>query len=291
MSENREEVPEDYLCPITNEVMTNPVVAADGNTYQKGNIAEWVMRGKRNSPLTGELLSDTKFYDNLLVKKMVRKFFERRFKSKESLKPDPNLYFDEKQQLVKDLLKQLEDMKTHLIEVLKGKENSDLDLKGENSKLNEEDRKLKSLIKKNRLSLLLKTESGIKQPKSNSIEINIYPDVKNLNTAEVKIPDQINIQTKKIPLGTELNRPFKSIHTLEGHSNSVYCLTKLSDNEIASGSYDTTIRVWKRDKGNFTLIDTLEGHSNWVTCLTKLSDNEIASGSSDNTIRVWSNSL
>ena len=50
------EIPRDYLCPITQDMMENPVVAADGHSYEQSAIHEWLRRGNRVSPLTGERL-------------------------------------------------------------------------------------------------------------------------------------------------------------------------------------------------------------------------------------------
>jgi hypothetical protein len=32
MFNNEENIPQDYICPITNEIMEDPVVAADGHS-------------------------------------------------------------------------------------------------------------------------------------------------------------------------------------------------------------------------------------------------------------------
>jgi hypothetical protein len=36
--------------------MLDPVVTADGHTYERSAIVDWFQRGKRTSPLTGEPL-------------------------------------------------------------------------------------------------------------------------------------------------------------------------------------------------------------------------------------------
>ena len=46
------EVPDDYICPITAEIMTDPVSTADGFTYEREAISEW-LRTKDTSPRTG----------------------------------------------------------------------------------------------------------------------------------------------------------------------------------------------------------------------------------------------
>lgn len=67
MSNINEEIPEKYLCPITQEIMTDPVVAADGQTYQMDSIKEWLNRGKIKSPLTGVILPNTILPDNIFA--------------------------------------------------------------------------------------------------------------------------------------------------------------------------------------------------------------------------------
>ena len=48
-------VRDEFLCPITFEIMQDPVVAADGHSYERSAITKW-MQTKDNSPRTGEAL-------------------------------------------------------------------------------------------------------------------------------------------------------------------------------------------------------------------------------------------
>ena len=43
MTEIKEEM-QHLLCPITQEIMTEPVVAADGHTYEKKAIEAWLYK-------------------------------------------------------------------------------------------------------------------------------------------------------------------------------------------------------------------------------------------------------
>ncbi|PNG62135.1 putative U-box domain-containing protein 53, partial [Tetrabaena socialis] len=45
-----------FLCPITQDIMTDPVMATDGYTYERAAIVEWMAR-KATSPLTNQPLS------------------------------------------------------------------------------------------------------------------------------------------------------------------------------------------------------------------------------------------
>ena len=49
------DVPNEFRCPISLEIMTNPVICQDGMTYEKASITKW-FRTKTTSPLTREEL-------------------------------------------------------------------------------------------------------------------------------------------------------------------------------------------------------------------------------------------
>ncbi|XP_043475766.1 F-box/WD repeat-containing protein 1A-like [Leptopilina heterotoma] len=67
------------------------------------------------------------------------------------------------------------------------------------------------------------------------------------------------------------------------HENSVN-VVDLNEKYIASGSTDTTIKLWNRS--TFRIHSTLTGHIRGITCL-KYENNIIVSGSADQTIRIW----
>jgi hypothetical protein len=57
------EAPEWRTCPITAEVMLEPVLAADGFLYDRSSIEQWIATGAHSSPMTnapmsGSLTSD-----------------------------------------------------------------------------------------------------------------------------------------------------------------------------------------------------------------------------------------
>eukprot|EP01117_Protostelium_nocturnum_P016461 TRINITY_DN650_c0_g1_i13.p1 TRINITY_DN650_c0_g1~~TRINITY_DN650_c0_g1_i13.p1 ORF type:complete len:502 (-),score=228.09 TRINITY_DN650_c0_g1_i13:47-1552(-) len=71
------EIPDEFLCPITQEPMSNPVMASDGHTYERAAIEEWFGRRKRTSPMTGADLDDLKLVPNHTVKSMIQGFIEK----------------------------------------------------------------------------------------------------------------------------------------------------------------------------------------------------------------------
>ena len=70
------EPPDEYVCPITQDVMIDPVIAADGHTYERAAIARWFEAGKRTSPKTGGELESTALLPNHIVRRLVLEWRE-----------------------------------------------------------------------------------------------------------------------------------------------------------------------------------------------------------------------
>ena len=68
-------VPDDYMCPITAEIMTDPVSTLDGFTYEREAITEW-LRTKDTSPTTGATLESKKVIPNYSLRSIIRSFTE-----------------------------------------------------------------------------------------------------------------------------------------------------------------------------------------------------------------------
>jgi len=69
---------------------------------------------------------------------------------------------------------------------------------------------------------------------------------------------------------------------LTGHQYEVLKLATLSNGNLASFSYDFTVKIWNPNTGS--LLHTLLGHTSWVTSLATLLNGNLASGSEDSTI-------
>ncbi len=52
----------EYICPITHEIMSDPVIAEDGNTYERSAILQW-LKEHNTSPITREIIN-TKVINN-----------------------------------------------------------------------------------------------------------------------------------------------------------------------------------------------------------------------------------
>ncbi|KAJ7961626.1 RING-type E3 ubiquitin transferase [Quillaja saponaria] len=49
--------PEEFRCPLSKELMTDPVILSSGQTYDRPYIQEWLEAGNRTCPLTQKVLS------------------------------------------------------------------------------------------------------------------------------------------------------------------------------------------------------------------------------------------
>ncbi|GJN34705.1 hypothetical protein PR202_gb23393 [Eleusine coracana subsp. coracana] len=50
--DNKWEVPSYFICPMTQEIMQDPHITADGFTYEGEAIKDWIQRGHKMSPMT-----------------------------------------------------------------------------------------------------------------------------------------------------------------------------------------------------------------------------------------------
>jgi proto-oncogene tyrosine-protein kinase Met len=60
-------------CPLTMELLRDPVLAQDGHTYERENIEQWI-RSKGTSPITRQPLSIEHLYPNRTVKELIDVF-------------------------------------------------------------------------------------------------------------------------------------------------------------------------------------------------------------------------
>ena len=69
------EIPNEFLCPITLEIMQDPVILSDGNTYERFAILQHIsMDASPQSPLTRNLLESNILISNNNLMKMIEDF-------------------------------------------------------------------------------------------------------------------------------------------------------------------------------------------------------------------------
>lgn len=67
---SQSQVPPEFLCPITTELMEDPVICADGRSYERSAITKWFETSQR-SPMTGAVLENTVMLPNVNLKALI----------------------------------------------------------------------------------------------------------------------------------------------------------------------------------------------------------------------------
>ena len=67
--------PDALCCPISMEIMRDPVIAADGHTYERAEIEAW-FANNRTSPKTGAVLPHGSLIPNHAAKAMISDFLD-----------------------------------------------------------------------------------------------------------------------------------------------------------------------------------------------------------------------
>ncbi|XP_022735098.1 LOW QUALITY PROTEIN: U-box domain-containing protein 18 [Durio zibethinus] len=65
---------DDLKCPISLEMMSDPVTLSTGHTYDRRSILKWFNSGNTTCPKTGEKLTSTALVPNLVLKGMIQQY-------------------------------------------------------------------------------------------------------------------------------------------------------------------------------------------------------------------------
>ncbi|XP_067891386.1 WD repeat, SAM and U-box domain-containing protein 1 [Heterodontus francisci] len=71
-------VPDEFLCPIAREIMTDPVIASDGYSYEREAIESWINTKRRTSPMTNKPLESSLITPNRTLKMAIDRWIEAR---------------------------------------------------------------------------------------------------------------------------------------------------------------------------------------------------------------------
>ncbi|KAL4385932.1 hypothetical protein GQ457_09G012860 [Hibiscus cannabinus] len=64
-------IPVDFRCPISLELMRDPVVVASGQTYDRESINQWIASGHNTCPKTGQTLAHTNLIPNRALRNLI----------------------------------------------------------------------------------------------------------------------------------------------------------------------------------------------------------------------------
>jgi hypothetical protein len=86
-------IPNEFICPISMDIMKDPVICEDGYSYEKNNIINWLKRSG-TSPMTREKMSLERILPNDSVKSAIDKWNKERNKKRpknnSNIKPVPS---------------------------------------------------------------------------------------------------------------------------------------------------------------------------------------------------------
>lgn len=86
-------IPPDFCCPLSLELMTDPVIVASGQTYERAFIRRWIDLGLTVCPKTRQTLAHTNLIPNYTVKALIANWCE----SNDVKLPDPTKSINLKQ--------------------------------------------------------------------------------------------------------------------------------------------------------------------------------------------------
>ncbi|KAL6453736.1 MET30 F-box protein MET30 [Candida maltosa Xu316] len=92
-----------------------------------------------------------------------------------------------------------------------------------------------------------------------------------------------SVYSERYKLEKNWRKGLFSMKTFSGHTDGVTCL-QFNRKYLMTGSYDTTIKIWKIETGE--CIKTLTGHTKGVRSLV-FDNQKLITGGLDSTIKVW----
>ncbi|KAL8507201.1 hypothetical protein ACS0TY_017926 [Phlomoides rotata] len=64
-------IPKDFCCPVTLDLMKDPVIISTGQTYERSSIERWMQEGHSTCPKTGQMLVHTKLFPNRALRNLI----------------------------------------------------------------------------------------------------------------------------------------------------------------------------------------------------------------------------
>ncbi len=69
-------IPDEFICPISQQIMLDPVVIADGHVFERTSIEKW-FKSKTTSPITNLKLNHTEVTPIIFLKTKITEFLEQ----------------------------------------------------------------------------------------------------------------------------------------------------------------------------------------------------------------------
>nr|XP_043625664.1 protein spotted leaf 11-like [Erigeron canadensis] len=70
-SDNISITPNEFICPISLQLMKRPVIISSGRTYDKSSIETWMLTGNTTCPVTGQILTNMRMIPNYALQSLI----------------------------------------------------------------------------------------------------------------------------------------------------------------------------------------------------------------------------
>ncbi|GLU19112.1 hypothetical protein SLE2022_353780 [Rubroshorea leprosula] len=128
------EIPAHFLCPISLQLMRDPVAVATGITYDRDNIEKWLFSCKNKTcPVTKQVLSDSDLTPNHTLRRLIGSWCTLNASHGIEIIPTPKLPVN-KTQIVKLLIKDAEKFLDHNMQLKCLRKLKSITLEGERSR-------------------------------------------------------------------------------------------------------------------------------------------------------------
>ena len=305
--------PPSFLCYWTNELMEHPVRTADDCAFEQEKIMAWFHNGNWTNPVTRAPLVSQMLTPDLPLRAAIQEYL--------ILRPELRRQAADLQQVVATVQSELLEMLQLRAEAGFRKREHGLrewcrNLAREAAEAEDlPEAALRSAVVKLRDNLAalgkrpgadgIAQDQSIASPSEGLSERAdgvgaqaVRPSPENMSSADSDASNQSlmslgdGVGEHRVSIGMEAVHPSPEHRPVENHRGDVTALAVLNERRVASGSSDTTIKVWavaKRKLG--PCVATLAGHTGGVTALAtwKLRAGRVrlASGSSDFMVKIW----
>jgi len=253
--------PRAFMCPITHELMRDPVSTVDGHVYERSAIEAWFLLGHRKSPMTGAPLPNDVLRHEPALRRAINEYG--------SLRP-------RFEKLETDCLS-LHDNVAHLQDRLRTLAQSLQSMAEERSDI------LRQGVRDVAQELERLSSGGSLDAGTSSSAADVV--TKGRPTAERSRSPSQRSQPGHDPRHVDGPLDANCVSTLQGDVGPVWSVSCLGDGLLASGSSDGSINVW--DAATLCCTATLRGHEQGVCGLTCFGESRLASASTDGSVKLW----
>ncbi len=303
-------VPSHFQCPVSMELMGDPVMVATGHTYDRQYIQRWLEAGNKTCPVTGVRLRHLELTPNFALRSAIQEWAKANgvtLKTKQFTSVTEKAVVNSASDVTEggsasiphcvlegheEIVWAVEATDGHLFSASADKTIRVWDTQTRRCVhvLEEHTRPVLSLAVSQRHGKLF---SGSYDCSIRVWDLSTYRRARALHghtdavrslavSGDTLFSGSYDSTLRAYDINT-----LKPLKVLEGHTGPVRTLTVLGKH-VFSGSYDKTVRVW--DTETLEAVTTLEGHTDAVRALAASPVEDckyVFSGSDDSTVRVW----